>query len=243
MRVKPAFAALSLLAASQVAQAEEAQPADHRLEVSALTRLPVMVGGGLTWESPQRIRASFSAGAMPGAYVDLTNAAMTGFDIYSETVAEIIDKALRRSLVLHTQVGFRPLPRRGLHLDLGYQALVLGGDSTDLSVFAEATDPRLLERAQDVTGDLEVRVADHMLTAEAGYQWTIRERFLVGTSLGFAYTVASPSTVSATRSPNNAVEEEIIEATTTSTEDYLTYVFEEWVHLPMIGVSVGYRFP
>lgn len=231
----------ALLAVSRSAAAAEG-PLTRSLDVAVRTDVPVLVGATVTWEGPARLRGRLTAGTMPGPYVDLTNAAMTGFDIYSDTVADIIDHALRRSIVLRVEGGFRPLPRRGLTLGVGYQLLTLGGDSADLSLFGEASDPVLVERARSLTGDLEVGITDHMLTGEVGYEWPIREHLLIGTSLGFAYTVSADSRVSPTREADGPLEQEVIDAATASTADYLTYVFEEWVHLPMIGVSVGWRF-
>jgi hypothetical protein len=175
--------------------------------------------------------------------VDLTNAAMTGFDVYSDTVADIIELALRRSVVVRLEGGWRPLERRGLTLGGGYQLLGLGGDSTSLSLFGEAMDPRLLERAQAVTGDLEVGVAAHMLTAEVGYEWVVKDHLVLTASLGFAGTVAAAARAEATRDPRGALEGEVRGLAVDGVADYLDYVFEEWVHLPMIGASAGWRLP
>lgn len=236
----PRRSALLLGAALSSAPAWAEAP---QLDLAVRTDVPALVGASLTLETPGRARARLTGGFMPGPYVDLTNAAMTGFDIYSDTVAEIIDRALNRSAVIRLEGGYRPLPKRGLTVSGGYQLLTLGGDTADLSVFGEATDRALLERAQSLSGDLEVGVNNHMLSAEVGYEWLLRKHIVVGTSLGFAATVHTGTRVSPTRDPNGAIEEELMSAATASTEDYLTYVFEEWVHLPMVGVSVDYRFP
>ena len=132
----PRRSALLLGAALSSAPAWAEAP---QLDLALRTDVPVLVGASLTLETPGRARARLTGGFMPGPYVDLTNAAMTGFDIYSDTVAEIIDRALNRSAVIRLEGGYRPLPKRGLTVSGGYQLLTLGGDTADLSVFGEAT--------------------------------------------------------------------------------------------------------
>jgi hypothetical protein len=214
-----------------------------QLDLALRTDVPVMVGASATVEGAHRLRGRLSGGFMPGPYVDLTNAAMTGFGVYSTTVADIIELALRRSLVLRVEGGWRPIEGRGLTLGGGYQLLGLGGDSTDLSLFGEAMDPRLLDSAQGVTGDLEVGVAAHMLTVEVGYEWVVKDHLVLTASLGFAGTVAAGARAEATKELSGPLEGEIRDAAVAGAADYLDYVFEEWVHLPMIGVSAGWRLP
>jgi len=235
---------LGLLGGAVWPSAASAAPdlSGHQLDVALVTDVPILVGGAVTWESPRRYRGRFTGGVMPGAYVDATNAAMVGFDIYSETVADIIDSALERTVVLHLQGGWRPVQARPMTVWVGYQFWGLGGSTTDLGVFADVMDDALYEAAQDVTGDVDIAIRDHMLTAGIGREWVFDDRVVVGTSVGFSYSLAAPSRASATRAADNEVEQRIMDGVTGTAEDYLTYVFEEWVHLPTVGLSVGYRF-
>lgn len=206
------------------------------------TDFPVMVGVRGEVELPSRLRVGLGVGVLPGGYVDLINTSMTRFDIYSDSVADLIDLALRRSLVAQAQVGYRPWADRGFVFHGGYMFLGLGGDSSDISVFGEAMDPALLDAASGVTGDATVGLSDHLLYGRAGHEWVFDGRWVVGTSVGFAVTVRSRSTVDFTEDVSAPGAQQIRSEVSAFGEDYLDYVFEEWVHLPMVGVWAGYRF-
>ena len=214
----------------------------HTLDVALETDFPTRVGAGVSWETPGRARMKLGLGVMPGPYVDVTNAAMVGFDIYSDDVGSIIDSALERTVVLQLQGGYRPLESRGFYVLGGYQFWGLGGSTTELNAFSETMDANLYQAAQSVTGDIQVGIASHMLVGTAGWEWPLENNVVLGASLGFAYTLAAPSRAAPTRTANNEVEQEVMDGVTASAEDYLTYVFEEWVHLPFVCLSVGYRF-
>ncbi len=227
-----------LLAATSAIAAD----GDHHLDAAILTDFPVMVGANVTYEAPSRLRGELNGGVIPGPYVDTINWAMTTFDVYSENVANLIDLALRNTLVLRPEIGFRPLPNRGLTVALGYQYLFLGGDTADVQYFTENIEGDLAAFAQDATGDLEVQISNHMIHGEVGYEWLVKERLVLRSTLGFAYTVRANTTVTPTREADNAAEQELIDEVAILGEDYLDYVFEEWVHLPMVGVHAGWRF-
>jgi hypothetical protein len=192
-----------------------------QIDLALRTDVPVLVGASATVENAQRVRGRLSAGLVPSPYVDLTNAAMTGFGVYSPTVAEIIEVALRRGLVMRLEGGWRPIEGRGLTVGAGYQFLGLGGDTTELSLFGEAMDPRLLDSAQGVTGDLEVGVGAHMLTAEVGYEWVVKDHLVLTASLGFAGTVAARAFAVSTEEPTGALETASHDATVAFAADYL----------------------
>ncbi len=210
--------------------------------VSLGTDFPVMVGARMEAEFPSRARVALGAGLMPKPYVNTINGAMTSFDIYSDSVADLIDLALKRSLVAQIEGGWRPWERRGWVFYGGYQFIGLGGDSSDISVFGEAMDPRLLQAASGVTGDATVGVANHQLSLRAGHEWVIRDHFLIGTSIGFAGTIATRSKVDFTEEVGGPGAEAVRTEVGEFGAQYLDFVFEEWVHLPMVGLWLGYRF-
>ena len=130
----------------------------HTLDVALETDFPTRVGAGVSWETPGRARMKLGLGVMPGPYVDVTNAAMVGFDIYSDDVGSIIDSALERTVVLQLQGGYRPLESRGFYVLGGYQFWGLGGSTTELNAFSETMDANLYQAAQSVTGDIQVGI-------------------------------------------------------------------------------------
>lgn len=208
------------------------------------TDFPILVGASAAWQHPSRLRLEGTAGILPEPYVGTINQAMTTFDVYSDTTAELIDVVLQNAIVLHGQVGYQVLPERPLTVSLGYQRIGFAGDTTDISLFSDAAIPQeFIDAAATEFGDLEVDLTSHMVSGEVGYQWLIKERLVVRGSLAFAYTLHASTTVSATREASTPVGEELITLVNDAASDYLNYVFEKWVHLPMIGVTVGYRFP
>ena len=213
------------------------------LDVAALTDFPLLVGGSVAWEHDARIRLEGTAGVLPGAYVDTINWGLTTFDVYSDTTAELIDVVLQNALVSHVQLGYRPFEARGLSVAVGYQHIGFAGDTTDVSLFSDAVLPDgVLEAARSETGELEVDLKANMVSGELGYQWLVKDRLVLRSTLGFAYTFKASTEVSATGSAKTPVGEEAIKLLNVAAADYLDFVFEEWVHLPMVGVSAGYRF-
>ncbi|MFT5686628.1 MAG: hypothetical protein ACI8RZ_007584 [Myxococcota bacterium] len=219
--------------------AAHARPA---VEIYAITDVPVMVGAGVGIETPQRIRVDLSGGMLPGPYWDMVNWAMVTFDVYGETTAELINVLLQGSLVMRAEAGWRPWESRGFFFTAGYQYLGLAGDTTDLSLYAEGIDEAVLDAAQDSGGQLDVTVRPHMIMARVGHEWTLREQLTLRGTLGFAYTLRSNSEVSFTQEAATPIGASAQDAMGSAAEDYLDDIFTSWVHVPMIGISGGYRF-
>jgi hypothetical protein len=213
-----------------------------QLDVYLLTDVPTMIGIGSTYELPSRLRGSLSMGILPAPYLDLINAAMVGFDVYTQTTADLIDILLQNSLIMKGELGWRPWPARGWYLGLGGQLIVLAGDTTELTYYSEGIDEEILETAEEHTGSLDVSVRPKMLTGHIGHEWTIKERFMIRTNLGFAYTVSASSKVSSSQTPTTRVGVVAVSTLESAAETYLNNVFTEWVHVPTVGVSAGYRF-
>ena len=239
--VLPRQAMLPLLLLTAAAHAG---PPGH-MDAMLVTDFPLLVGASVAWEHPSRFRLEGTGGILPDPYVSTINSAMTRFEIYSDTTAELIDVLLQNAVVLHGQVSYRPLADRGLSLALGYQHIGFAGDTTavDASLFSDAVVPdEALEIVQAELGDLEVDLRSHMVTGEVGYQWLVKERLVIRGSLAFAYTFHANTAVSATASARTPAGEDALALVNDAAADYLNFVFEEWVHLPMFGVSAGYRF-
>ena len=95
------------------------------------------------------------------------------------TLATLIDVILQGSFVGRFELGYRPLPARGLVLGAGYQYLALRGDTTSASVFTDNIEGELAADFDGAEGELDVVVTPHMLTARLGYEWEIQQRFVV----------------------------------------------------------------
>jgi hypothetical protein len=219
----------------------------HSVDAYLGTDFPIMVGGGATYEHPTRLRLDVNGGFMPGPYVDAINWGLTTFDIYSDTVADLIDAVLENALVGRVELGYRPLPARGWTVSAGYQHLRVFGNTADLTYFAEGIDEEIISEVQEFTGDLIINVAVHQIAGEIGYERALMprrfdEHLRIRGSFGFSYTLKASTVADTTNDPTNPVQEEATEVVLAEAEDYLDYVFEEWVHIPMLGVSAGYRF-
>lgn len=219
----------------------------HSIDVYAGTDFPIMVGAGATYEHPSRLRLDVNGGFMPGPYVDAINWGLTTFDIYSDTVADLIDAVLENALVGRAELGYRPFPTRGWTVSAGYQHLRVFGNTADLTYFAEGVDEDAIAQVQEFTGDLLINIAVHQIAGEVGYERALMpERFdehlRIRGTLGFSYTLKASTIADTTNDPNNPLQEGATDIVLAEAEDYLDYVFEEWVHVPMVGISAGYRF-
>ncbi len=218
--------------------------AAESVDVSIGTDFPILTGASVAWQHSSRLRLEGTVGVLPGPYVDAINWGLTTFDVYSDTTAELIDVVLQNAIVIHGQVGYQLLPERPLSASLGYQRIGFAGDTTDIALFSDAVVPQaLIDQARDDFGELEVDLTSHMISGELGYQWLIKDRLVIRGSAAFAYTIRSRTDVSATREATNPIEEETIAIVNVAAADYLDFVFEEWVHLPMIGIYAGDRCP
>jgi hypothetical protein len=219
----------------------------HSIDAYVGTDFPIMVGVGATYEHPTRLRLDVNGGFMPGPYVDAINWGLTTFDIYSDTVADLIDAVLENALVGRIELGYRPFAERGWTASAGYQHLRVFGNTADLTYFADGVDEDALAQAQEFTGDLVINIAVHQVTGEIGYERALfpkkfDEHLRIRGSFGFSYTLKAKTVADTTNDPSNRLQEEVTDIVLDEAEDYLDYVFEEWVHIPMLGVAAGYRF-
>jgi len=241
MRTLSCLTALLCLTSAD-ALAGEGLPEGHEIDAYVGTDFPLMVGAGVTYESPMRLRGELTGGLMPGGYVDTINWGLTTFDIYSDTVADLIDAILKNALVARAEVGYRPWESRGWTASAGYQHLRVLGNTTSVGDYLEGVDEEAIEKVQEFSGDLLVNAGVHQVMGELGYERMIKDPWKIRATLGFAYTFKANTAVAASRDANDPVEEAALEIVTVEAESYLDFVFEEWVHLPMLGLSAGYRF-
>jgi len=219
----------------------------HSVDVYAGTEFPLMVGVGATYEHPTRLRLDVNGGFMPDAYVDALNWILTTFDVYDETTADLIDDVLTNALLGRAELGFRPWEERGWTAALGYQHLRVFGSTAGLTSFVDGVDEDALETAQEFTGNLTIDIAVHQIHGELGYERALMaDRFgdhlRIRGTVGFAYTLRANTTADTTQEPSNPIHETAADIVIYEAEVYLDDVFEEWVHIPTLGVSAGYRF-
>lgn len=215
-----------------------AQAADHHFGAQLMTDVPIKVGAGLSYQSPQRIRVDLSTGVVPAPYVDVINWTLVTAGVYSDLTAELIDVLLQNSLILHGEVGWQPWADRGWYGSLGYQFIALAGDTAEAELFTEGIGAELLENVRE----FDIQVRPHMLTLRVGHEWILKERIVLRANVGFAYTIASNSTVVVTEETDRSGARASTNTVEFAAEEYLDFIFTQYVHFPLVGVSAGYRF-
>lgn len=243
MKARSGLSALLLLAGLLVgAEAEaEAKQDGHGwdITVEANTDFPLAVGGRVGVESPWRLRLSTSLGYLPAAYVGVVNDAAVELGAYGRNEADLIEGALKNSLVWRTHVGWRPFPGAGLYLEGGYGLVALGGEVNAEEVLATLTgiEPPVGESVLD--REYRVRSVLHMLDVELGWRWGLGSGWTARTALGAAFTLDSNSRVEPQFEPSQPL---LVNAFSRLAEGQLDRTFERYVHLPVLSFSLGYAF-
>ncbi len=217
-----------------------AEPVEGRwsLFVEPGTAFPLDVGARVTFDRG-RVRVGGEVGYLPGPYVQAINAIVIALGGYDEETAELIEKSLQSSLVVRASAGGRPLRRWGLYLEGGYTLVTLGGgvggeDLIALATGAEPPDGTGGERDYDVASTL------HLLGAETGWEWRLRQgRLQLRAGIGFVTTVAASTSVEPRFQP---LLPQLQEAFTSDAEAYLDETYLTYVHAPTVVLSAGWRF-
>jgi hypothetical protein len=228
-----------LLAGAEAEAAETKQGHGWDITVEANTDFPLSVGGRLGVESPWRLRLSTSLGYLPAAYLRAVNSVAVELDAYDRNRADLIEEALKNSLVWRTHVGWRPFPGAGFYLEGGYGLVALGGETNPETLLVALTgiDPPVGEDVLD--RDYRVRSVLHMVDVELGWRWGLGAGWTARTALGAAFTLDSNSRVEPQFEPGNPL---LVNAFARFAEGYLDDTFEQYVHLPVLSFSIGYAF-
>jgi hypothetical protein len=228
--------AFSVASTSAWAQPRPARP----WMVSATTSVPLAFGGQLAVRSGPW-RASGSLGILPGAYVDLINAAAVANGSYDQDTADLIRNTLSRSAVLELTGGVS-LFGTGFFVDAGYAAVVFGGGVTAGSSLAVAleidTDLIELPAGLGETVLFEVDSTLHLARAEAGYEFWAGPGWVIRAAIGVATTFASSTTVEGRSTAR------LLSGTpfTTEAARRLDEIYQENVHTPLLSLALGRRF-
>jgi len=241
--------AVSLIAAPALAAGADGDRDELHVDAFASTYVPVSVGVAGRVELPYRIRATVGVGIMPGPYLDTVNALAVGVGWYGEPTANLIDAALKNSLIVHPRVGWRPVPTHGFHFGAGYQVAALGGSLSGAEAIAAATGTEVPDTEGDAAIEVDAAATDHMLTIEAGYEFVIQERLVIDLTLGGAFSVGSSARLARSEAvaeprpgPAGADRGDPLDPLLRAGEAYLADTLTRYVHTPTLGVMVGYRF-
>lgn len=223
---------LGLLLAPLLASSAHAD--EWRLYGEAITEVPLQVGAKVIAEAPNRIRFGTSVGYLPGPYVDLINGLLVSTDVYTEETADLIEVALKNSLLWRTHVGWRPVADLGSYVELNYTLMGLGGGVSDEDAVTAGTE--LTPPLDGGDAAFKLDSATQMVGVEAGYVWELDSGLTLRAGMGLSVTLNADFTVEAT---GGEVGKEQIEK---ASKDYLDGIFERWVHPPYFAFAAGYRF-
>jgi len=213
------------------------------VDVGLVTDVPIMVGLGATYESPWRVRAEVNLGVLPDPYLKLINTTMTGFDVYSDDIATLIETIMRGALVVRGELGMRPFAERNYVFSAGYLFAGLAGGTTDLSLYGDGLSSGVMTDSEGFLTTLDATAKLHMLTVDAGHEWLLMEdRLVLRGSVGGAFTLSSSSTVTSDASADNPIQEAAQDRAIEEAEIYLDDTFQSYVHTPTVGLSAAWRF-
>lgn len=224
-----------LLWATQAAAA----PTAWRVDGIAGTRFPLDLGAQVLVEGPGRLRLGTSFGYLPETYVSATNRVLVALDVYSRAVGELIETALQNSLVWTTQLGWRPFPRHGFALGVGYTLISLGGGLTGAEAISAASRRPLPAIATGLPVKVQARSTLHALSAELSWEWLVAEHFLVRAALGGFGTLDASTTLTQKSHPALA---SFIAPFLREGEAYLDDTYTSYVHAGYVALGAGVRF-
>jgi len=230
---------VALLCTSAARAEEGGAGAAWKLSVEAGTDFPLSVGARVGAEFPYRLRLSTSLGWLPRPYLRAINNVAVDMGAYGRPTADLIESGLQSAGVWRTHIGWRPFAGSGFYVDVGYGLLALGGEtrSEDVLVALIGIDP--LGDGGELGRNYTVGSLLHLADVELGWQWTVRERWTVRAALSGAFTFNSAASVEPDYEPSVPV---LTEAFTSLAENKLNDVYQQYVHLPVLSLSVGYVF-
>lgn len=200
------------------------------------TRAPALIGVGVVYPLPHRLRLATEIGILPGGYVDMINAVVQAFDGYGDATAELVEIATRNSLLVHIDAGYQPFANRGFYAGVGYSLATLGGASSGQELLEEVVGVTAPESRDGSTTEFDIASTLHNVEVLLGWRFDLPQRFTLRTELGVLWCVAAAVDVEVTseRAGTAALE--------TAAEIYLVETYERYVVSPTIGLWVGRRW-
>jgi hypothetical protein len=204
-------------------------------------QMPIMIGAQATLEVPYRFLLQGEIGVLPGFSVDAVDSALVGADAYDSTTSELVRNTLRDSLVVRFSGGWRPFPAHGFEVLGGYTLTSLGGSVSARTAVEAATGSALPAEIPDAS--ILIQSTVHSVHLSLGWRWVIADHFLIRTSLGYLQSVASSSHLEVPDAV--AAHPEIapqIDSANRALDRRLNDIYTTYVKLPVLGLSLGYRF-
>jgi len=199
--------------------------------------VPLDLGVAVRAESPERLRGGLTLGYLPGGYVALINDTVGSLGGYDASTAEVIEKALERSLVVRLHGGWRPWAGRGFYFGGGASLIALGGAATGQEILSAASgQPVEAPRAASTDYDLSTHVL--LADVEVGWDFELAPHWTLRAALGGSFTLDAGSEITLRDGSPNRLQAAFSDAA----EVWLEETLETYVHTPLVTLAGGYRW-
>jgi hypothetical protein len=227
----------SLDAVTTTPKSEESMSFD----LGCATEVPLMIGAQATLELPYRFLVQGEVGVLPAAYLNVIDGVLTSAGAYDATASDLVRTSLQGSLVVRASAGLRPFSDHGLEIMGGYTLASIDGSVSArrvLETFSGVAVPAAITDTQ-----IQLNTTIHSLHVSLGWRWVVADHFVVRAQLAYLQSVGSSSSLAVPASvaalPGVAARVDQVSQTvdTTLNDNYMKYA-----KLPVIGLSLGYRF-
>ncbi len=237
----PGYATPTRDRAGEEKRDERAAPSPFALDVAATAEMPIMMGGQVTLEVPYRFLFQGEVGVLPGFAVDAVDSALVGAGAYDSTTSDLVRNGLRGSVVGRLSAGWRPFADHGFEILGGYTVASFGGGVSARQAVEAAAQMAIPSQIPDT--DIVVHTTIHCFHLSLGWRWVIADHFLVRTSIGYLQAVGSSSHVDVPDAlAGNATVTSTVAAANQILDAKLDGIYKTYVKLPVLGLSLGYRF-
>jgi hypothetical protein len=213
------------------------------VDVGAGTYVPLAIDAEANVELPYRILVRGAVGWMPSAYSDAIIDVLGDFGVFDSFEQTLVQATLQNSLVARLSAGWRPFPRLGLELLVGYTLLTLGGSVTGSDVVdAYLASRGSSDRSTPLT-NRSVPLSATLQNLDATVDWrflTWDDRIVLRASVGYIQCFASSTSVTATAA--RPIEQTALNKVNADLQGYLNPYFTTYVKAPLLGVTAAYRF-
>jgi hypothetical protein len=208
------------------------------LDLSAVTWIPLSVGPELAFELPGRVLAQVHLGWMPELYSHTLTNSLEDAGVYDSEIGDLIDGAVRGATIWRLAAGWRPFPRAGLELSVGYAHISLDGATNSDEVIPLVPDDVADEITAEVGNDVDINLDSsiHHFTIAAGWRWLIADHLVIRATLGYLQAFASHSKLDIQGRPD------LTSLAAPTVESVLHDHYMRYVKIPVVGIGVGYRF-
>jgi hypothetical protein len=208
------------------------------LDLSAVTWIPLSVGPELSFELPGRVLAQVHLGWMPELYSNTLTNSLEDAGVYDSEISDLVDGAVRGATIWRLSAGWRPFPRAGLELTLGYAHVALDGATNSDEVIPLVPDDVADEISAEVGNDVDVNLDSsiHHFTVGVGWRWLIADHLVIRANVGYLQAFASDSKLDIQGRPD------LTGLAAPTVESVLHDHYMRYVKIPVVGFGVGYRF-